>query len=66
MSTKTIEYSDLFGRSRFAQVVFERDAALAQVERLHVALETMIAWVNAREDNPVVQQARAALQGDGT
>jgi hypothetical protein len=52
MSPKIIEYSDQFGRSRFAQVVFERDAALAQVEKLKAALADVMAdilWVGEGE-----------------
>ncbi len=50
----------------WARVVRERDAELAKVTRLRAALETMVLWLNGPEDNPIIQHARAALEGDGT
>ena len=50
----------------WARVARERDAAVAEVTRLREALETMVLWLNGPEDNPIIQQARAALEGDGT
>ena len=79
MSTKTVEYSDQFGRSRFAQAVFERDAALAQVERLRAALSDIRNAIVLADDSVLTDTLwlaegetvvdcidNALAQGDGT